>query len=184
MSLGLALKAFFATLFNPQTAARVRLALQPESAQPKVPELTRPSASQQPQESPKKVQTERPRRSEAITLLSTLQREARFLDLVLEPLDKFEDAQIGAAAREVLRDSRKTLDRIFEVCPLATEDEGATCNLPSQPSPARFRLVGKSVGTSGTIAHRGWQAKRCEIPNWTGTSEESLILAPIEVDVA
>ena len=40
-------------------------------------------------------------------------REARFVDLVNESLDGYSDAQIGAAARDVLRDSKKVLDRLF-----------------------------------------------------------------------
>ena len=54
-------------------------------------------------------------RSEAITLLATLQREARFVDFIKEPLDGYSDAQIGAAARDVHRDCGKVLDRLFAI---------------------------------------------------------------------
>ena len=42
-----------------------------------------------------------PQCNDAIALLATLQREARFVDLVNEALDGYADAQIGAAARRV-----------------------------------------------------------------------------------
>ena len=42
-------------------------------------------------------------RSEAVTLLATLQREARFIDFVMEPLASYSDAQIVAVARDVHR---------------------------------------------------------------------------------
>ncbi len=176
MSLGVAFKAFFAAISNRKTSDRIRLALSGEPIAPRLPE-----------QPPEPIQAAKPlvaARSDAITLLSTLQREARLLDLVQESLDGFNDAQIGAAAREVLRDSRKCLDRMFAIEPLAEADEGAVCQVQSNPSPARFRLVGKSEGNSGTIAHRGWKATRCEIPKWNGSPQESLILAPIEIDVA
>jgi hypothetical protein len=39
-----------------------------------------------------------PARNEAVTLLAALQREARFVDLVKQPLANFSDEQIGSAA--------------------------------------------------------------------------------------
>ncbi len=177
MSLGTAFKAFFAALSNRKTAERIRIALQGEPERSRLPEKKTEDAPTQP---PKATASTR---SDAITLLSTLQREARFLDLVHESLDGFGDAQIGAAAREVIRDSRKCLDRLFAIKPLSEEDEGDIYQMKSSPSPAMVRLVGKTEGSSGRIAHRGWQATRCEIPKWTGNSKESLILAPIEVDI-
>ncbi len=180
MSLGVAFKAFFAALFNRQAAERLRAALQAEPQQPNLTDRpAEPTSTPQPTAKPTS-----PVRSEALTLLSTLQREARLLDLVHESLDGFEDAQIGAAAREVLRDCRKSLDRMFAIAPITNDEEGATCQLPEQPSPAKYRLVGKSEGRSGAIAHRGWQATRCEVPKWSGHSREALLLAPIEVDVS
>ena len=59
---------------------------------------------------------------EALTLLAALQREARFVDLVQESLDAYTDAQIGGAARDVLRDCRKTLDRMFALKPTDASD--------------------------------------------------------------
>ncbi|MGV2334905.1 MAG UNVERIFIED_CONTAM: DUF2760 domain-containing protein [Planctomycetaceae bacterium] len=46
----------------------------------------------------------KPQRSEAISLLATLQREGRLLDFLKEPIDAYSDAQIGAAVRDIHRD--------------------------------------------------------------------------------
>ena len=54
-----------------------------------------------------------PARSEAITLLAALQREARFVDFIQESLAGYTDAQIGAAARDVHRDCGTVLKRMF-----------------------------------------------------------------------
>lgn len=182
MSLGLAFRAFFAVLFNQTVAQRVVIALQPPH-----PDVS--PGSQEPSSELKKT-TPKPavapsKRSDSLTLLSALQREARLIDLVMESLDTFEDAQIGAAAREVLRDCQKTLGRMFAIEPLATVDEGESLEIPDSPSPAMYRLSGSvaSKSTRGTITHRGWQATKCEIPKWTGDVSEAKVLAPIEVEV-
>lgn len=179
MALGVAFRAFFAALFNRNSAERLRLALSDAPVDKKLP---LPATAVAPAvKTPTKPAL--PTRSEALTLLSTLQRESRLLDLVHESLDEFDDAQIGAAAREVLRDCNKSLTRMFAIEPLATSPEGETIPLTGESSPARLRRVGKSQGDSGVIAHRGWQATRCELPNWSGQASDALIIAPVEVDV-
>ncbi len=188
MALGVAFRAFFAALFNRQQAERLRVALleAPAADAPAAAPASAASESTVAVGKPDAKQPAKPAgsaRSEALTLLSTLQREARLLDLVHESLDGFEDAQIGAAAREVLRDCRQSLTRMFAIEPLSSGAEGDSLAIDGSASPARLRLVGKSQGTSGTIAHRGWQATRCELPKWNGQATDALVLAPVEVDV-
>lgn len=182
MSVGVAFRAFFAALFQREAAERIRQALdsqseQPKLAEPKQAEKAKLGASTEPKK------PNPPSRSEALTLLGTLQREARFLDLVQESLDGFEDAQVGAAARDVLRDCRKTLDRMFRIEALAEQEEGETIEIPAKVSPNKLRLLGSSAST-GTIRHRGWKASCCELPTWTGSRDEAWILAPTEVEAS
>ncbi len=183
MSVGLAFRAFFAALSGGESAQKIRLALG-GSAPPAVAVSDAAKESDAGTPSAGKKKPPSPARSDALTLLSTLQREARFLDLVQESIDTFEDAQIGAAAREVLRDSRKTLDRMFAIGPLAEEEEGADTQIDSGASPNRLRVVGKPDSKQGVIAHRGWKATRCEVPKWSGGRDEAWVLAPTEVDAS
>ncbi|MEZ6136812.1 MAG: DUF2760 domain-containing protein [Pirellulaceae bacterium] len=179
MSIGIAFQAFFAALFKRDAAERIRAALvaKPENTNLPAPTVSPPAQPSRP------TPPAEPVRSEALTLLSSLQREARLLDLVHESLDQFEDAQIGAAAREVLRDARKTLDRMFDISSLTDADEGESLAVEAGASPNRLRLVGKSQGTTGVVVHRGWKANRCEVPKWSGRRDEAFILAPVEVEV-
>ena len=179
MSIGLAFRAFFAALSGGEVASRIQAAL---SSEPKLEKRSESAGKASPPSQPKKNQPKPPTRSDAITLLSTLQREARLLDLIQEPLDGFDDAQVGAAAREVLRDSRKTLERLFEIQPLSTEEEEAEMQVDEGTSPNRVRVLGGSAG-KGVITHRGWQATKCELPKWTGNSNEGNIIAPTEVEI-
>jgi hypothetical protein len=128
-----------------------------------------------------------PARSEALTLLATLQREARLVDFLQEPLDGYSDAQIGAAVRDVHRRSAETVARIFALQPVAAQEEGAQIDVPDGAGAARFHLVG-NVGASGprrgALRHKGWQATRCQLPQWTGDEDARLVVAPAEVELS
>ncbi|MBL9090172.1 MAG: DUF2760 domain-containing protein [Planctomycetaceae bacterium] len=128
----------------------------------------------------------KPARSEALTLLETLQREGRLIDFLKESLDGFSDAQIGAAARDVHRESAAVIERLFAVRPLSDQSEGATLEVAEGFDPLRYRLTGNVAGKPpfrGTLAHHGWQATKCELPAWTGGEAAARIVAPIELDV-
>src|SRR3954469_19670104 len=100
----LAFRAFFAALFDRSKTAAIKaalsgVALQKNDAVASVQrDVVRPLAPP-------------PARSEAVTLLAALQREARLVDLVKQPLSNFSDEQIGSAARTILGDCQKVLDR-------------------------------------------------------------------------
>ena len=84
-SVGLAFRVFFKTLFSAEVSRRVRSVLDGEP----LPKITTGAESiQQPPESKTRqpLPEPPPKRSEAITLLAALQREARLVDLVQQPL--------------------------------------------------------------------------------------------------
>ncbi|MBL9162794.1 MAG: DUF2760 domain-containing protein [Planctomycetaceae bacterium] len=125
-------------------------------------------------------------RSDAVTLLATLQREARFVDIVNESLDGYSDAQIGAAARNVLRDCAKVLARIFALRPLLDQAEGATVRVPAGYETECYRLTGdlsREPPFAGKLMHAGWQATKCDLPTWTGSGKGALVVAPAEVQL-
>ena len=129
----------------------------------------------------------RPARSDAVSLLAALQREARFVDLVQESLDQYSDEQVGAAARDVLRGCRAVLDRLFEVQPVVPQREGEVVQVPEGFDTGRFRLAGNVAGQppfQGRLVHHGWQAKRCQLPQWSGSDEAANVVAPAEVELA
>ncbi len=126
-----------------------------------------------------------PGRSEALTLLAALQREGRLVDFLMEPVAGFSDAQIGAAVRTVHKDCGAALERFFAIEPLRTEAEGAPVDVPPGYDPAQFRLIGNVSGSAvrGKLAHPGWKATRCDMPEWSGRPEAAFVLAPCEVQV-
>jgi hypothetical protein len=125
-------------------------------------------------------------RSDALTLLEVLQREARLIDFLKEDLSSYADAQIGAAARDVHRDAAAALERLFALRPLRGEAEGTPTEVPAGFDAAHFRLTGSVTGTGpyrGILRHAGWQASRCELPAFTGPAASALVIAPAEVEV-
>ena len=124
-------------------------------------------------------------RNDAVTLLATLQREARLVDFLMEPIDDYADAQIGAAVRDIHRDSRSVLDRLFAIVAVVDQSEGSAVDISDGVTGGRLRLIGEtdSGQTSGTLAHHGWQAARCELPTWNGNTAAVDVIAPAEVDV-
>lgn len=133
-----------------------------------------------------KPQPRRAPRSEALTLLAALQREARFVDFVKEPLAGYSDAQVAAAARDIHRDCGAVLERFFGLAPIVAQEEGSQVEVPAGYDPARYRLTGNVVGEPpyrGRLIHPGWEATRCELPSWSGREESIRVVAPVEVEV-
>jgi hypothetical protein len=177
-----AFRAFFAALGNARSCERIDAALRGEGL-PKDNRAPAPTTSAPlPPPTPAA-----PVRSDAITLLAALQREARLLDLVQEPLDAYTDEQIGGAARKVLHDTRQVLNRCFSLGPVLAGEEGAAVEVPAGNDPARVHLTGTVPATGpyrGRLTHPGWVAQQCQLPRWTGSKEAALVVAPAEVEVS
>jgi hypothetical protein len=176
----LAIRVFFVTLFNRGVAEQVAGLLGGAAAAEGKPRLPPPEAPRQPP-APKP-----PARSDALTLLAALQREARLLDFLMEPLTGYSDAQIGAVARDVHRDCGRVVERLFALKPAGAAAEGAEVEVPAGFDAVRFRLVGNVSGEPpfrGRVVHPGWEATRCELPTWSGTPAAARLVAPIEVEL-
>ncbi len=187
MALGTAFKAFFAVLRGGQTGEAIESVLQGTGLprlESKVASESRESVNLRQATSQEVGATKAtPRRSDALTLLSALQREARLVDLVQEPLDQFTDAQVGAAARPCLKQCHQVLERVFGLASVIQGEEGAIVEVPSDASPLRVQWTGeRSMGDSrGTLLHHGWEATRCELANWTGNDQDALVVAPAQL---
>lgn len=175
----LAIRVFFMVLFNGSVAKLVGEALARGATVAETPKVEKPAAA--PKLPPKPLQ------SEAITLLATLQREARFIDFVQEQLQDYTDAQIGAAVRDVHRDCAKALERLFALRPVLEQEEGSPVEVQPGFDAGRYRLTGNVVGDPpfhGRLVHHGWEATVCEIPAWSGTASAARVIAPVEVELS
>jgi hypothetical protein len=127
-----------------------------------------------------------PTRSEALTLLSVLQREARLVDFLKENIAPYSNEQIGAAVRDVHRDAAASLERMFALKSVRSEAEGASVEVPAGADAARVRLIGNVAGNPpfrGTLRHAGWEATKIQLPEWTGGDASARVVAPAEVEL-
>lgn len=181
MALGTAFRAFFAALLNQDVARQLKTVLDGggEAAAPALPEAKSPVAEESPVAEPAPPKTAS--RSDAITLLATLQREARLIDLVKENLSAYSDAQIGAAARPCLQQCAATLERVMSVHPIVTANDGSMIDVPESAGPSRYQWIGEGSGTSGKLVHHGWKVDQLELPQWTGPHQDSGVIAPVQL---
>lgn len=178
-----AFRAWFRILFNSAVAEQVEQVLNAKGPAALTHEPA--AAPKEAAAPPKPVKPKAPLRSDALNLLAALQREARLVDFVQESLDGASDAQIGAAVRDVHRNCRSVIERMFALAPVETATEGAEIQIPAGFDPGRLRLSGNVAGAPerGTLQHHGWQATRCELPQWSGSEQSALVVAPAEVEI-
>lgn len=176
--IGLAFRVFFRILFDAPLAERMRPLLIGEAPTP----AAAPSDEQK-TAPPKKT----PTRSDALNLLAMLQREARLVDFIQEPISGYSDEQIGAAVRDVHRDCATVLQRVFSLAPIREEPEGAMVELPGDFDAAQFRLAGRvpeQPPFRGVLAHHGWRATQCVLPEWNGSQEAASVIAPAVMELS
>ena len=127
-----------------------------------------------------------PKEVAVVQLLGLLQREGRLLDFLQEDIDPYDDAQIGAAVREVHRGCRAALKDALGLEPVLDAPEGSEVEIEEDFDPTKIRLIGNVHGKppfKGVIRHSGWRYTRINLPKWTGR-EKTDVLAPAEVEIS
>ena len=121
----------------------------------------------------------------AVQILALLQRDGRLIDFLMEDLTPYQDAQIGAAVRDVHAGSRQALQRYFTLEPVMDDEEGRAVSVERGTDPARIKVTGHVAAPPplrGTLRHRGWEATRVELPPLAASGRT--IVAPAEVEVS
>jgi hypothetical protein len=122
----------------------------------------------------------------AVQILAILQREGRFIDFLQEDLTSYEDAQIGAAVRNIHEGCRRALEDHVTLEPIYGDREGDAVTVREGFDAAAVRLTGSVAGHPpfhGTLRHRGWRATRVELPEPTGAQGREWVVAPAEVEI-
>jgi hypothetical protein len=84
------------------------------------------------------------------------------MDFFFEDLNHYEDSQIGAAVRSIHENCKKVVNRAISPESVIDEKEGDEI--------------------TGIVRHRGWMAKRLEMPTLS-SSQEPGIIAPAEIEI-
>ncbi len=144
-----------------------------------------------PTDEPVRPAPERPQTSRAdadiVHFLSMLQEKGRLVDFLMDDINAYSDAQVGAAARVVHVGCKGVLQDHFSINPVRPEQEGSTVQVPAGYSADEYRLVGRIAGSapfSGVLVHRGWKTDRVKLPQLLrGAADPLPAIAPAEVEV-
>ncbi|MFP4306915.1 MAG: DUF2760 domain-containing protein [Desulfococcaceae bacterium] len=118
-------------------------------------------------------------------LFSALQREGRLMDFFSEDLDDYDDDQIGAAVRTIHENCVKAIKQYVEPGPVLAAEEESQFTVAPGFDPNAIRLTGNVTGEppfTGVVRHRGWKARKIELPTLSGDRDPAII-APAEVEV-
>jgi hypothetical protein len=125
--------------------------------------------------------------AEIASFLGMLQEKGRLVDFLMDNINPYNDAQVGAAARVVHAGCKRVLQEHFSIHPLRTEDEGSTVQVPAGYAADEYRLVGKIAGQapfSGVLVHRGWKTDMVKLPQLLPSAPGQLpTIAPAEVEL-
>jgi uncharacterized protein (DUF58 family) len=125
--------------------------------------------------------------AEIVSFLATLQAKGRFVDFVMDDINAFNDAQVGAAARVVHAGCKAVLDEHFKIRPIREGGEGTRVEVPAGYPADEYRLLGKISGQApftGVLVHHGWTTDFVKLPTVLRSSAERLpAIAPAEVEL-
>ena len=125
--------------------------------------------------------------AEVVQLLAMFQEKGRLVDFLMDDINAYADAQVGAAARVVHAGCKAVLEEHFSIHPVRTEAEGSKVQVPAGYSAGEYRLVGKIAGSapfSGVLVHRGWKTDKVKLPQLLRGADDPLpAIAPAEVEV-
>ena len=89
--------------------------------------------------------TTRPNRADAeiVSFLAMLQARGRLVDFLMDDINAYDDAQVGAAARVVHAGCKTALLEHFQIFPVRAESEGSTVQVAAGYSPGRVPTAGE-----------------------------------------
>jgi hypothetical protein len=122
----------------------------------------------------------------AVQILSLLQRDGRLIDFLSEDIAPYQDAQVGAAVREVHANCRKALAQYITLEPIMEGEEDRPVTVNEGFDPASVKLVGNVTGRPplrGLLRHRGWRVTETNLPPLLPQETGRAVVAPAEVEI-
>jgi hypothetical protein len=122
----------------------------------------------------------------AVQLLALLQRDGRLVDFFGEDIAPYQDAQIGAAVRELHANCRKALAQYVTLEPVIDGEEDRPVTVEEGFDPASVKLVGNVTGRPplrGLLRHRGWRVTEINLPSLPAREADRTVVAPAEVEI-
>lgn len=105
--------------------------------------------------------------NEIAVLLRSLQEKGRFIDFVMDDVTKYNDAQVGAAARVVHAGCKSVMSDYLKITSISTESEQSTVTLEEGYNTHEFKIIGNVKGNApfvGKLIHKGWKVEKVNLP--------------------
>ena len=121
----------------------------------------------------------------AVQVLGLFQKEGRLIDFLREDIAGYDDADIGAAVRDIHRGCRKVIDQYFTLRKVMDQGEGDAVTVEEGFDPSAIELQG-SVGAapySGTLIHGGYYADEIKLPTVPEGADPNVVV-PAQVEVS
>ena len=184
--LGGSLVLFGILLWLTLRASVGRAVVKMEAAKPAAPAPKKAKKSLPPRPTPEEKEAlARENQRRTLHLLSLLQREGRLVDFLEENLKDYDDAQIGAAVRNIQENCQKTLKKYLKIEAVLDKEEGEEIALEKGFDASAIKLTGNVSGEppfKGSLQHCGWRVGQFDLPTLSG-SPDPTIIAPAEVEV-
>lgn len=122
----------------------------------------------------------------AVQLLALMQRDGRLVDFLREDIAPYQDAQIGAAVRELHAACQQALEQYVTLEPVIDGEEDRPVTVEEGFDPAAVKLVGNVTGRPplrGLLRHRGWRVARINLPSLPPQGAGRAVVAPAEVEI-
>ena len=158
----------------------------PEDIAPEVVKSAAPAPEPEVKTLPAEVHPAEESPDRAVQLLALLQREGRLVDFFSEEITPYQDAQIGAAVRELHAGCRKALAQYVTLEPVIDGEEDRPVTVEEGFDPASIKLVGNVTGRPplrGLLRHRGWRVTRINLPPLPPQGAAREVVAPAEVEI-
>lgn len=120
---------------------------------------------------------------EPFRLFLLLQRESRFMDLLLEDMSEYSDELVGGAVKPVLAKAKKALESYVDFGRVMGQEEGTVVRVDPGYDAGRIRVVGNVAGKppfTGVLRHPGLVVKAHRIPR---ASADGLVIEMAEIEV-
>ena len=124
--------------------------------------------------------------TDIIYFLSLLQQRGRFIDFVMGDITKYQDAQVGAAARIVHQGLSGVLKDFFKIEPIHNGNEGEAVKLDDDYNARQYRIIGDidKKPYKGKLLHKGWQTSTIKLPKQIDQNKrDHSVIAPCEVEL-
>ena len=124
--------------------------------------------------------------AEIVSFLALMQDKGRLVDFLMDDINAYDDAQVGAASRVVHAGCKAALLEHFQIRPLREEGEGTRVRIEPGYAADEYRLLGTISGAPpfvGTLVHHGWKVESVKLPHVLASAGRLPTIAPAEVEL-